>query len=226
MPKTSKRQKRQKTGEISTPIINHTRKWTLKKINDSLNTLEAAEHSNPEIQIHRISDYYVILRLLSDEKYFLPNEIINKIIENKYNIELNHNIIFNRIDINLSMIQVLCKQRDNFEIFGYNFMNEQAFNATKSNFDYAAFEDIAMRYAGMGHQFIISRDKKYGKYLIRTSGGSNGWEWDANHTKMKSLNIEKYKDNLMTFKELIDYLHIISDSDMMEIYTPNHKIIC
>ena len=226
MSTLNRRQKGQKTDKTKTPIINNTQKWTLKQINDSLNTLEVAKHSNPEIQIHRISDYYVILRLLSDKKYFLPNEIINKIIENKYNIELNHNIIFNRTDINLSMIQVLCKQRDNFEIFGYNFMSEQSFNSTKSNFDYAAFEDIAMRYAGMGHQFLISRDKKYGKYLIRTSGGSNGWEWDANHTKMKGLNIEDHRDKLMTFRELIDYLHIISESDMMEIYIPDHKIIC
>jgi hypothetical protein len=70
------------------------------------------------------------------------------------------------------------------------------------------FVDIGMRYAGMGHCFVLSWHKIERKFFIRLDGGANGYDVQYNHTKFieNDIDFSDDKEKLMNWKELTNFL--------------------
>lgn len=207
----------------------NTANYNISKIKNDDNIVLFNKNGNVmNTKLYKFIDYFVILKWIFTLKYFLPNELIQKIIELKFNMELSTFKVFNKLDLHLSMIQKInhidnIKYKSyteiiNIRIFGYVFFDESSFNSYSKKCNYPMFQDIAQKYAGMGHIEIISRVKENGLYFIRYDGGSNGYEVEYNHQQFMSLDLSKYQDKLMTFPELINYIVYVQENDLMDIW--------
>ena len=196
------------------------------KIRDNIILFNTRNNQTQELKVYKFIDYFVLLKWYFTKNYHLPNELIQKIIEYKYNLELNQFNVFNKLDLHLSMIQKInnidnllnksSKKNTNLRILGYIFFDQRTFNSNTKICNYPSFQDIAQKYAGMGHIEVISRVKSNGLYFIRYDGGSNGYEVEYNEEKFMNLDLSKYQDRLMTFPELIDYILSIPENDMYD----------
>ena len=188
--------------------------WKEKKITKVLKDIEFLKKENNDLNFYIFYDYLFVLKLILKFKIsiHIPTELIIKIIETKYNLELSENEIFNEYNLYLSMIQLIFNKKNFANICKFSFYNQEFFTKVKNEFNYKSFNDIAHLPIGMGYVIILSLDKKYKKYFLRFAGGSSGHEVQFNHKKFENLKIEKYLHKLMKFEDILTLL--ISKKDI------------